>query len=75
MTRERYPLIFASDINKLQTYKENPQSAADTSDGPGNEEQKDGPEECEDGIAGHDDCLVRLKMDRSVELKTVGLER
>ena len=41
------------------TYQKKPKTSADTGDGPCDEEEEDGPEESEDGIAGrHGDYLV-----------------
>jgi len=43
------------------TYQKKPKTSADTGNGPCDEEEKDGPEGSEDGIAGrHGGCFVDL---------------
>jgi hypothetical protein len=45
--------------SNLITYQEEPQAGANTGDGPCDEEEKDGPEDCEERIAGgHGYCFV-----------------
>ena len=40
------------------TYQKKPKTSADTGDGPCDEEEEDGPEDSEDGIAGGHGLLV-----------------
>lgn len=40
----------------MATHQKEPEGTAGTCDGPGDEDEKDDPEETKDGVAGHD-CI------------------